>query len=174
MRYFIIESDPEFNDLPFFRDWHQKIDVRFIKKGLTKKLPFRELVFIYPNPELVFSGVIIKPFILLTREIKNIVSKYQRGVVYKEIVLLDDENELTQLYYLAIVDEVDCLHESSGFNRQGTVLEKPVLIHNMIRDKSLFKIADTCSSYTVIRLDLLESVLRRDVRGLQLTPVDLC
>jgi hypothetical protein len=176
VRYFIIESDPQFTDLPYYIGWHQKIDVRYIKKGLTSKLPSRELFYVKPNPNIIFAGVIIHSFtpsILITQEIKDIVDKYQSGNIYKEIVLLDDKNGLTKLYYLTVVDEVDCLHESSGFNRQKTVLEKPVLVYEAIKNRSLFKIAGTYSTYNVVRLDLAESMLRRDARGLRLTPVEI-
>lgn len=174
MRYFILENDPVFTDLPLLNDWGSKISPDLIRRGQSRRLPFRELIHVYPNQNVVFNGIIIKPFMLLTKEIKDIVSKYQSGIVYKEIVLLETKIEVSQLYFLAVLEEIDCLHESTVFNRVKTRIEKPVLIYETIKDHSLFEIAGTKSTHYIVRLDLAESLLRRGVRGLKLTQVELC
>jgi len=174
MRYYILENDPLFSDLPLLNDWGSKINPLFIRKGDTRKLPSRELIHLYPNEGMVFIDIIVKPFLLLAKEIKYIVSKYQPGIVFKEIALMEPKNEINRLYYLAILEELDCLHESNVFNRVKTRFERPVLISEVIKDQCFFKIAGTNKTHYVIRQDLVESLIRRQVRGMQLTPVELC
>ena len=173
MRYFILENDPLFTDLPLLNDWDPKFTTDLIKNGHTEKLPFRELINVRPNRDIVFTGIITNPFMLLTEEIKDIVEKYQPGIIYREIVLLETEIKESRLYYLAVLEEIDCLHESAVFNNMKTCLEKPVLVYEKIKHKSLFKIAGTKCTHYIVRLDLVERLLQRGVRGIQLTQVEL-
>ena len=48
-----------------------------------------------------------------------------------------------------------------------------MLDYDKIKDYSLFQISGVKNIYTVIRLDLLESILRRGGRGIAISPVEL-
>ena len=41
---------------------------------------------------------------------------YEPYIPYKEIILLDQKFQRMEVYYLPILEEVDCLHEKSEYN----------------------------------------------------------
>ncbi|MGL5085558.1 MAG: hypothetical protein ACRC68_07540, partial [Clostridium sp.] len=90
-----------------------------------------------------------------------------------QMVLLDAENGKSELYYLPALDRVDCLLEESKLNLDRSIIEKAVLDYEKIKDLSIFQIDNINSFYTVVRLDILESFLRRGAKGITIIPVEL-
>ena len=87
------------------------------------------------------------------------------------MVLLDYSRGISKLYYLPILQEIECLSEKSELmpNRYGIV--KAVLDLNKVGEHSIFKIGGVFDDYYVVRLDVAESFLRREAVGISLTEV---
>ena len=173
MRYFLLEHDEKFQDVPLLKSWHAQLDVRKIKRGQSHALPHRVLLEIYPNPSTVFSDVIVKPFLLLSDMARKTVSIYESRIPYKQVVLLDYDNGLTSLYFLPILETVYCLSTKSEISREKTVIYHPVFEESKLPTQSIFELGGLDNSFIVIRLDLAESLLRRGMRGIVLREVEI-
>ena len=90
-------------------------------------------------------------------------------MLYRQIVYLDPDNKLIQLYFMPMLDAIDCLSEESEYvNESRAAFSKLVIKKAPIRDKSLFQIKNKTQRVIIVRLDLAESLLARDCKGFTL------
>ena len=108
---------------------------------------------------------------ILKREMMAELSAYEPQIISKQIILLDTENRNKQTYYLPILPHLDCLSEESVLSPDGSELREGVLDLSQISSEGIFHIAGLSRFYTVIRLDVLESMLKRGARGVKITPM---
>lgn len=172
MQYFILENPGNYSALPDIVNWYSVIDVRNIRKDRAHLLQRRELLHVRSNPELVWTDVICKPFLLVSDVVRNILLKYESATPFRQIVLLDEKNGLANTYHLPILESIDCLHDSSVLSIDRSVIKEPVLDLSKVGDTAVFWIAGVKNVYTVVRLDFAESILRRNTRGIGLRKVE--
>lgn len=173
MRYFLLEQDEDFSDVPYVKSWPEKFDVRKIKQNQSYRLPRRVLLEIHSNEHTVFSDVIVKPFLLFSNTARETVSIYESRIPYKQVVLLDVEYGLTSIYFLPVLETVDCLSPKSELNPGRTVIRHAIIEALKLPDRSIFKLGNTKGTHIVVRLDLAESLLRRNVRGINFREIEV-
>lgn len=171
MNYFLLESDPLYTDAPTLRDWSGKIDRSCIMPGKSHQIPARMILDIFPNPHMVFTDIIDFPFLLLSKTCMDVIKFYEPQVISKQIILLDAENRQKQTYYLPILPHLDCLAEESILSPDRSELKEGILDAGRIGRDGIFYIAGLSPFYTVVRLDVLESMLKRGTRGIKVTPM---
>jgi len=169
MKYFLLYQDPLCTDVPVIQNWSGKIDPRTIMPGKSHEIPARQMLGIAENPYTVFTDVLNSPFLLLSKAYMDAVTLYEPQIVSKQIILLDGKNRKTEIYYLPILPHVRCLAEGSCFSPDRSVLKTGILNLERVKEHSIFHIADLTRFYTVVRLDLLESMLRRSMHGVGIT-----
>lgn len=170
MRYFLLGLNPAYKPIaPDLLDWYDIINPKLICKGKSRQLPQRELIWIRSNKDTVFTDIISFPFLLVSQRLRDIIKKYEPHTVFKEIVLLDGDNELVGLYFLPILDEVQCLAETSELSLDKSVIKRGVLKSRLAAGHDIFRIAGLKNTHYAVSLDLAESMIRRGVRGLGLT-----
>ena len=173
MKYFLIEADRRISNIPKILSWYEKFDIRNICLKNAHKLPARELLFLESNKETIFTDVLSIPFFLVSARIKQVIQMYDSSIILKELVLLDKTNERAERYFIPIFDELECLHEDSEFNMDRSKIKKIVLSRKAIGESSIFRIADYEKQYVIGNLDIVESILRRNCVGLQLTEPEI-
>lgn len=172
MKYFLLHSDPFFTDTPEILDWSGKIDPRDICPSQSYRIKNRQIFEIRPNPNLVFIDVLTSPFLLLSKVCMETIRLYEPKIKAKQIILLDTVTPQRKTYYLPILQSIHCLTDGSEWNLDKSILRKGVLDLSQIKDASIFQLADLKTKYTVIRMDVLESILKREVRGIGITPLE--
>ena len=91
---------------------------------------------------------------------------------FRQTVLLDGESGLSEVYYIPLLKRISCLHEDSKLNVGRTRIENAVLSRTAIKDTPFFRIEDISDAYIVARMDVVESILKRNPRGVELIEVD--
>lgn len=170
MKYFLLKGDKAYADAPILADWSGKIDPRLIRPGESHKLPDRLILNILPNPYVTFVDVLTSPFLLLSKTCMDVVKLYQRHTVSKQLVLLDAENRQKSVYHLPILKQLSCLTDESVWNK--SVLLSGTIDLDKVGDEAIFQMVFPDVRYTVIRLDMLESMLKRGARGLKIEPLN--
>ena len=168
MRYFLLKTDSRYDTSPVIEDWYPTIDVRLIHKDTGHKLPKRELLFVRPNSDIVFTDIVDSPFFLGTKMVRDVIKMYEPTTRFREIILLDRQNAQSEVYYLPLLEHCDCLTQESELSRGRDTLITAVLDPKKIEDKSIFYLGGVSKLYVVARLDLVESLLRRKARGIGL------
>lgn len=172
MKYFLIETDDK-NKIPYSINKNRAIDIRMLSKEKINMLPLWNVVeMIFPE-EGFFPDIICSPFLLLSETCIKTVMMYQPDIIYKGVKLWDRNSGANATYFLTVLDEVECLSDKTQYNAVGNRILKPVLDERKVDTNILFKVNGLSGDCIIGRLDLVESILRRDVRGGKLTPIDI-
>ncbi|SFR87165.1 hypothetical protein [Anaeromicropila populeti] len=173
MKYFVAELDKNYAHAPQVINWFPDFQVEKLHKDTQYEIPFRTSLKIKPDPEVEFTDIISYPCFGVSELVYQILQKFEPNTIVKEMMVYDSKNQKVNLYYIPILEEVDCLTEQSVFNMDHSLLKKIVINENKIRDKSLFHLAGVKNHYTIMRLDLAEALLRRNVKGLTLLEIEV-
>ncbi|BCJ92610.1 hypothetical protein acsn021_01790 [Anaerocolumna cellulosilytica] len=172
MRYFLLKADKGYTYTPRIVNLHTQIDVRDLKKGSYYKIPKRFLLRIQSNPDTVYTDIITHPLFLISDKIKRVLEKYEPNLNYKEVILLDQEFGRAEKYHLPTLEELECLTPASVFNTDKSILHKIVIDINKSGDKCMFALGEVTNRYVIVRLDFVESMLRRGAKGFTLQEVE--
>jgi len=167
MKYFMLNKNSKLTDAPWLINWYTTIRPKYINLENASLLLFRSLIYVEKNRDLVFPDIITSPFLLISPQLKKIVEIYQPEIEYKQIVLLEPFHDYVQLYFLPILPRISCLLHTSVLNADRSIIHRAVLDLSCVGDHSVFHIADIKNTYTILRLDLLESALIRGCIGLE-------
>lgn len=169
MKYFLLSKDKAFITAPDILNWYE--DLKLIDEKNLYKMEKRKILKIKGEKRRVWTDVISVPNFFVSKKIKEIIEKYDNKIKFKQVILLDSENETKEVYYLPLLEFIDCLSDKSNIKMNR--IEKGVLEKEKIKDKIIFRIGDVKNRYVVIRLDLAESILRRNARGISLEEIEV-
>ncbi|WP_250277183.1 hypothetical protein [[Clostridium] colinum] len=165
MKYFIIEKDKKFYSSPQFKSWHQ--DINFLPESRHYSLEKRKAFFIKDSEFLFWTDIISSPVFLISEKVKEVVKLYDNKLKMKQIILIEPKIAEMGVYYLPIFEEIYCLAGKDDIDSKE-IAEKIILKREKIKDKPIFKIGGFNKRYIVARMDLVESILKREVKGINL------
>ena len=173
MKYFLLNSDPIYDTMPYIMTLPKLFDVKDIMIGKSQNLPDVSIAKIHENINTLFIDIVSSPFLLLSKKCMKVITMYEPNIISKQVVLLDSKNKKMQTYHLPILPKIQCLTRNSRFNLDKSLIEYGELDLDKIGSHSIFHIADVKNRYTIIRLDILESMLKRGARGFSITEIDV-
>lgn len=118
-----------------------------------------------------YVDFIQRPVSLLSDKLKQLIEKYVPDIYTKSVVLVDINRVRQDLYWLVVPPRIKCLSHQSEFHKDGTV-KKLVIDEKKVASYKVFKIDGIMEEYTVISLDVAESLLRRDFMGIRLKKIE--
>lgn len=172
MKYFLIKTN-EKNKIPYGINKNRAIDTRLLTKEKFGRLPVWNVVEMDFPTEGFFPDLICSPFLLLSDVFMETVMMYQPGTLRKGIKLWDRNNGINETYFLTVLDELDCMSDKTQYNSVGNRIIRLVLDKEKIGEKAVFKIKGYVPNGIVGRLDFVESILRRNVRGIRLSEIEV-
>jgi hypothetical protein len=173
MKYFMLETDKSNNNLPQIIDWYSRIDERNMIPERYQHIQFRTMMKMNANASTDFNALIVKPFLLLNGEAKELLSKFEPNMQYKEIILVNQPNHLMNQYFFPLLEVVDCLTPDSERNMDHSNLVKGKLDKSKLEDQAIFMLSELKNRHIVIRMDLAEALLRRSIYGYQLNEIEV-
>ena len=175
MKYFEIQDSPELKYAPQLKDWYGRFDVRNINPLGYPKLPERELFFVEKSENIIFTDIILFPFLLISPLVREVIQMYREVCFYREIILLDQQSGLSKIYYLPVLDETKSIQlvKKQYKNEVCQLKFEPANNREVFIDRNLFWVRDAKKRHTIISLDMAESLIRRNVIGLGLQEVKL-
>lgn len=165
-------SDEHYTDMPRIARLPDGFDVRDVSPENAIKLPKTSIALVHENEHLNFTDYISSPFLLLSELCMGVVQFYEPSIPEKYMVLLESQHKLMRTYHLPILPKIHCLTKASVLNLDRSIIQYAELDASTIGEHSIFQIADVTSNYTVLRLDILESMLKRGAKGLSIVEVD--
>lgn len=169
MKYFLLETNKGITHLPQLIDWHRKIDDRNLHIESAYKLADKIIIFVKGKEDTFYPDIISKPALLMSKAAKEVVMMYEPRTIWKNIILLDKENENLERYFLPVFEEVYCLDQESVYNMDQSNLKKIILDAATVKEHNIFRIAGVGGQYIVANLDIVESMLKRGMRGMGVT-----
>lgn len=172
MKYFILLNNEE-NRMPAVVNWYGKINLRNINRESYTKLPQFTLLDMKVGSHSSYSDLITQPFLLVSKGARAVIHLYDNTIPYKTTVLFDLEKGESAVYYLPILEKVDCISVKSEFNMDKSVIKKLIMDEYKIVDRPFFILDGVSTNYYVIRMDLAESLLERNAIGIGLNNIEL-
>lgn len=172
MKYFLIETDDK-NRIPYGINRNREIDVRLLNRENIDALPRWNMVDMSLPIEVFFPDILCKPFLLMSDDCIKTAMMYQSNIVYKGIKLWDRESGINVTYFLAILDELECMSDKTQYNSVRNRIVRLVLDRDKIGANVVFKIKGYDGAGFVGRLDFVESILRRGIRGIKLEEIEI-
>lgn len=172
MKYFLVEADKDF-PVPQLENWYSTLNPKLVSQSRYDEIPGSIAIGIKPDRSVLFADVVSFPYFMMTAEAEEIISLYEPLLEFRRIYLVDKLNLKHKTYLLPALDVVDCLHESSVYNKDHSAVIKPVISCGKANKKMFFRPLGFPNTAAVMHIDLVESLFRRKIRGLGLTDVEL-
>ena len=165
MKYFMIVQS-ENNPFPEIVNWNRALDVRAMNREAYRSLPPFLMLDMRLDLDAYMPDILVSPFLLLSREAMEMVVLYEQELPFVFAALFDTKQGICGSYYCPIPEDVACVVERRGNGDIQILLKQEqiggkVLFRGDVRDKKRI----------VIRMDLAESLLARDITGLELREV---
>ncbi len=89
----------------------ERLDYQAVQRRELAKLLERTILFLEENQDTLFSDVIEKPFLLVSKMFWDVSKMYKVPVRGKEMVLLDGVNGFAEIYCMPVYPRYRCLSE---------------------------------------------------------------
>ena len=173
MDYFLLKQDERYTYIPELKELYKKLNIKDINLLNQHKIDDIMIFYIKSDAQVEFLDVLSRQLFLISEKMKDILEKYKANIVFKMFPLIDYDNSKQEIYYLPIFEEIEALSEDAELNLNKTVVKKLILNKEKIKDKKIFKIKESSKTLVVVRLDVAESLLRRDFIGILLERVEV-
>ena len=167
MRYYLLKQNKSITDAPEVNDFYEGIRTEDLTLSNEKKVPSRTLKTVKNNEHIIFPSLMINPVLMFVREVYKVVKVYNPHIITKQLILLDQESEKAEVYYIPILKRIDCIADISKINPMGGYIDKPHLKLGPIEDASLFALEGTLTTHVIMRMDMAESLLNRNYTGIE-------
>ncbi|WP_297430168.1 DUF1629 domain-containing protein [Clostridium sp.] len=173
MDYFLLKQDKRCSYVPRILDWFNKVDLRHLNLMDADKIKDEMIFYVNSESNNNYFDILDNQLFLVSEEMKKILEKCDPNIIFKMAVLTDFNNSKQNIYYLPIFEEIEALSEDAEMNLNKTVVKKLILNEDKIKNKKVFKLKESSKSMVIVRLDVAESILRRDFNGLELEKVEI-
>ncbi len=168
MEYFKIMSDKAYSNGPKIKDWYGRINTKQICYGYAHTFPERMLFFVEDNAKLIFTQYVAYPFVLVNDEARKVISRYDKNVPFKKVVLLEYKHKKMQVYNLPFLHHFMLIEKKTIEDKVCYYLD---VREKELRQKRIFQFMEYDKTITIMKLDMVESLLRRKVTGFTIEPV---
>lgn len=173
MDYFLLKQDERYTNTPRLIDIFNKLDVRNINLLKAHKIEDIIVFKVKTSDGSEFLDILDNQLFLISKPMKEIIEKYDSGIIFKTLALMDKPNNKQKNYYLPIIEELEALSEAAELNLNKTVVRKLILNREKIQEKKVFKIKESSRALIIVRLEVAESLLRRNFKGIKLERVEV-
>ena len=173
-RYFLIGTDESYEPVPLMIDVRKSIKEEYLEEGESYKQAGISLVNIRNSfdEQVKYPDILDRGIFMLSDEAYEIFKLYEPATVIKKVLLMGENSNKVYEYIIPILKRIDCLSNRSTFIR-GRYIDKGILIGKNIPDIALFKIPNVDGMCTVARLDFVESLLKRGMKGICLQTLEI-
>ena len=151
-------------------------------QSIGKKNEPTEAIQIYvkhaPDFDYDYTDFMEKPFLLVSNEFKKTVSMYNKEYDCKPVVLVDKEKQTQMVYWYMALPNVDYFLDKDKPTNSNMAGRKTAEFYKIDITKVtglsffMFQWRPTTTATYIIRLDLAESILRRNAQGFTLTELE--
>ena len=170
MEYFIVEAK---GISPEIKDWYRILNPRIVSEGRYSELPEYLKYTVDPGEDIFYTDIISFPYFMITLEAQRLINVYEPKMEFCDIFLFDLKNRRNKVYMLPYLERIDCFHEDTLYNKGKSKIIKPVIDSNRTGDKHFFRAVGQSQTQAVMSIELVESLLRRNIRGLGLVEVEI-
>lgn len=164
MDYFRLSQDKRYLNPPFISNLNDIVKRRSdTTYGKASIIPDINVGFAKPDNKIDFIDVLDEQIYMIKEEISTVFKMYEPALLFKSICILNNITGEYGSYQIPIFQELDCLSPNSIISPDKTYIKKLVLSKVIPEELAIFKVSNLCTDVVVIRLDVAESLLRREI-----------
>ncbi len=172
MEYFRISQDKRYLHPPIITNIRDIIKRRSdAAAGKGEQVADANVAFIAPQPETDFPDILDAQVFLVSDRMKEVFRMYEPSLRFKMVCVLDNIRGAYANYHIPLFPEADCLSPESVVLPDKSAVRELVLCKERIGPGRIFRVAGLRTDAAVIRMDVLESLLRRGIRDFRFSRV---
>ena len=173
MKYLLISTEPDNNPMPQIADWQGRIKPRDITPERAGSIPQQTLLNIANGANAVFSDILSAPYFMVSPMVYGTLQLYDPHIQYRQIVLFDKANKMTEPYHLPILPDCDCLLPESELSRDRSRIIHGAIDLEKTRRRPVIKLGGLTATQIAFRFDVVESIIRRGAKGIKLQELEI-
>lgn len=164
MEYFILRQDQSITNpiIPFKTS--EAFDDDFVYSSV-----FGEVV---EKENALYLDYLDKPQRIVSDDLKKLLAKYEDNIDFTAIVFTDVKKGTQRLYWIMDIAKKNCISDETTYYPNETMKEL-VIDPRKVELDCIFQVDSKRESFTIVNLDVAESMLRRPFLGIQLQRVKL-
>ncbi len=162
MKYFAVSVDSNYV-APVPVGWQGIIDKKTIHRKKVYEIQEHLLFRVESHMQMVYTDVITFPCFMVSETVKKVIGRYQPFLKYTRVVLFQKEKETSMAYYIPFLEQVG----KGKKNGTGRIL----LGREQTDGRGIAEIQDGDNIRIIMRMDLVESILRRKTVGIGLEEI---
>lgn len=169
MKYFIVDVNENYI-APKLVDWYGIIDKKTLSRKKAYEMPKHLLFHIEKHMQMVFTDVLTVPCFMVSEMVRDVINKYVSSVWFLRIILYDNEQKRSMAYYIPYLEKINYSEEKDTEKKNN---HRVCVKKEDIKEKIIVEITAEDRSYVVMRMDLVESILRRETIGIGLREIKI-
>ena len=97
--------------------------------------------------------------------VKSVIELYEPMLQWKQVILLHQKQGRVEIYYIPLLEEKEYVYEKTKFTITHNKLLELTLEQKKLGDTAVFFLKKESYHFMILRLDVLESLLRRNAKG---------
>lgn len=167
MKYFIVTVDSNYVP-PMPVGWYGKIDPRSLVGKKAWQVPKHMLFYVERHMQTIFTDIITFPCFMVSKTVRNIIEKYDPFVSFVRVIFYEKEIKRSMGYYIPFLDRVE-----SSVNMEYGKSGKLVFMREELESHVMMRTAVGDKTCVIMRMDLIESILRRGAVGIGIEEVQI-
>ena len=166
MNYFLVTVDKNYI-APMPIGWYGILDQKSLKGKKAYQMKKDFLFYVENHMQMVFTDVVTFPCYLVSSLVKEIITCYDPFVKFSRILFYDRQRKQSMAYYLPFFSQVEAVVERKEEEKTICIEKRQWKSPIILEVTSCFK------SFVLMRMDLLESILRRGTIGIGVEEVKI-
>jgi len=171
MDYFILNQNAKLKNVPKLTLLEQATDAKNENLLTNPHLEQTLMLQASSSPVNEYPSLFETPLMLVANDFKKILSQYQQNLEFQMALLVETNREHQAVYQLIKAPFVNCLANENDHETSQN-LHKLTLDASAIGTNRIFRVTGYPQKL-IVRLDVAESLLRRDFIGVEFEPVKL-
>lgn len=170
MDYFIMKTDKRLYRLPQMQI-PKELSLTEVRREKIEKITKPSIVYVKGNHGLSidYADYLEKPIPLIADKFQKILHKYQPDMMFHRVILIERETGKQKAYYLMMPPEIICGDgEESPY---GVIGARDFILDLKKAENRKIFLAKDYNRQLLVRLDVAESILRREANGIWFEPV---
>lgn len=163
MDYFWLRQDHCYLHTPVIKGFHEKTRRSDFTVESAASIPERNIVYCDSEEKQEFIDILDGQLCLVSKTVRNVFRMYEKGITYKFFCFLNNITGEYANYYAPIIPATYCLAEGIPVQKNDIKIKQEA-----ISEASIFRAENQEKEIIVVRLDVAESLLRRNLQGIEL------
>ncbi len=172
MRFFTMEQDKSLPDVIQFRDFDIRGPRHIFYKEDAREIQESNMMYLTKDSGETAPDFIQSPVSLVSDKVKAVLDMYEDDMVFKTVTIASKERETIMVYHHLLLERMDMFSEKTEFYSNGSI-KCLVLDPAKIGEHKVFLLNDKRFPNPIVSLEVVESLLRRNIIGIVFKEVEV-